>query len=255
MIRCRFSAHIFFVFSLASGCGFRTAAPSGDFESVKAKAHKLFTEGKYAEALGPAQETVLLAKAKYGNDSPELADCIAGVGRIQASLGKPAEAVIAFDQAVEIFRRAKVTGPQLAMPIIWSASNLQGMKKYDLAEDRYLAGIKVLNDVGDENSFELISAAVDYAGLKIVRGTPNEADDFLQMALKALKLSPESPPNIYCRTLNNLGEIRYLRGDYQDALNYYQQALEMALEKIPNEERMIGVFRKNVKNAKGKLSR
>jgi tetratricopeptide (TPR) repeat protein len=195
---------------------------------------------------------VLLAKAKYGKDSPELADCIAGVGRLQASLGKPAEAAIAFDQAAEIFHRAKVTGPQLAMPIIWSAANLQAMRKYDLAEERYLAGMKVLNDAGDENSFELISAAVDYASLKIVRGTPQEAENFLQMALKALKVSPESPPNIYCRTLGNLGETRYLRGDYQDALNYYQQASDMAVEKIPNEQRFIAVYRKDVENAKEK---
>lgn len=236
-------------------CGSRSPGPPVNVDALKAQTHKLFTEGKFAEALGPARATVLAAETKYGKDSPELADCIAGVGRIQASLGNPAEAVIAFDQAVEINRRAKVTGPQLAMPIIWSAANLQAMKKYDLAEERYLAGMKVLNDAGDENSFELISAAVDYASLKIVRGTPQEAEDFLQLALKALKLSTESNPNIYCRTLNNLGEIRYLRGDYQDALNYYQQALDMALEKIPEEQRMIAVFRKNVENAKGKLKK
>ena len=245
---------VFFTFCLA-GCGSRPATPFTDFDTIKAKTHKLFTEEKYAEAIGPARETVLLAEAKFGKDSPELADCIAGVGRIQASLGNPAEAVIAFDQAVEINRRAKVTGLQLAMPIIWSAANLQAMKKYDLAEERYLAGMKVLNDAGDENSFELISAAVDYASLKIVRGTPQEAEDFLQLALKALKLSTESNPNIYCRTLNNLGEIRYLRGDYQDALKYYQQALDMALEKNPEEQRMISVFRKNVENAKGKMKK
>ena len=115
------------------------------------------------------------------------------------------------------------------MPIIWSAANLQAMKKYDIAEQRYWAGMKVLNDAGDENSFELVSAAVDYASMKIVGGKPQEAEDFLQMALKALKGLPESPLNIYCRILNNLGEIRYLRGDYQDALNYYQQALDLSL--------------------------
>jgi tetratricopeptide (TPR) repeat protein len=238
-----------------AGCGSRSPGPPVNVDAIKAQAHKLFTEGKFAEALGPARATVLAAETKYGKDSPELADCIAGVGRIQASLGNPAEAVIAFDQAAEIFRRVKVTGPQLAMPIIWSAANLQAMRKYDLAEERYLAGIKVLNDAGDENSFELVSAAVDYASLKIVRGTPQDAEDFLQMALKALKVSQDSNPNIYCRTLNNLGEIRFLRGDYQDALNYYQQELDMALEKIPEEQRMIAVFRKNVENAKGKMEK
>jgi tetratricopeptide (TPR) repeat protein len=242
------------VFCLA-GCGSRSPGPPVNVEALKAQTHKLFTEGKFAEALGPARATVLAAETKYGKDSPELADCIAGVGRVQASLRNPAEAIIAYDQAEEIFRRAKVTGPQLAMPIIWSAANFQAMKKYDLAEERYLAGIKVLNDAGDENSFELISAAVDYAGLKIERGTPQDAENFLLMALKALKLSPESQPNIHARTLNNLGEIRYLRADYEDALNYYQQALDMAVEKTPDEKRFIAVYRKNVENAKGKLKK
>lgn len=254
MILLRIFPPVLLSLALASGCGSRPPEPPVDVDALKAQAHKLFTEGKYSEALGPARATVLAAEAKYGKDSPELADCIAGVGRIQASLGNPAEAVIAFDQAAETFRRAKVAGPQLAMPIIWSAANLQAMKKYDLAEQRYLAGIKVLNDAGDENSFELVSAAVDYASMKIVGGKPQEAEDFLQMALKALKGSPESPPNTYCRTLNNLGEIRYLRGDYQDALNYYQKALDMAVEKIPDEQRFIAVFRKNVENAKAKLA-
>jgi hypothetical protein len=52
--------------------------------------------------------------------------------------------------------------------------------------------------------------------------------------------------------LGNLGETRYLRGDYQDALNYYQQASDMAVEKIPNEQRFIAVYRKDVENAKEK---
>ena len=112
-----------------------------------------------------------------------------------------------------------------------------------------------MTEAGDEDSFELLSAMVDLSGIQIQRGKPQEAEDFLQVALKAGRRQEDCPPNMHCRILNNLGEIRYLGGDYSEALNYYTRALDLAVEKIPADQRMITQFRKNVENAKAKLGK
>ena len=77
----------------------------------------------------------------------------------------------------------------------------------------------------------------------------------MQIALKVCRNEPDVPPGIYANVLNNIGEVNYLRQDYDTALKYYQEAFDMAEKKISNRPELIAVYRKNVENAKGKLKK
>lgn len=91
-----------------------------------------------------------------------------------------------------------------------------------------------------------------------------DAKDFLyisifkttwQMALKVCRNDPEVPPGIYVNVLNNIGEINYLRQDYETALKYYQEAFGMAEKKMADRPELVAVYRKNVESAKGKMKK
>jgi tetratricopeptide (TPR) repeat protein len=235
---------------VATGCG--TSKPTGDPESLKNQALQLFHEGKYQAALPVIRAAIQAGEDQKGTAKVDLGDCYSGLGQILSMMDQPKEALAAYDKATLINTQNKVKGLRLAKPILYSSDCSIKLGNLQDAETRVAKAITAMTEAGDENSFELVSAMVDLAGIQIQRGKGKEAEDFLQAALKVSRSQDDFPPNMRCRILNNLGEIRYLDGDYPEALNYYTRALDLAVEKMPSDEIMIPQFRKNVENAKAK---
>ena len=236
-----------------AGCG--ASKLTGDPESMKNQALQLFHEGKYQAALPLIRAAIQAGEDQKDKARVDLGDCYSGLGQILSLMDQPKEALAAYDKATLINTQNKVKGLKLAKTILYSSDCSIKLGDLQDAETRVAKAITVMTEAGDENSFELVSAMVDLAGIQIMRGKGKEAEDFLQAALKVSRTQDDFPPNMRCRILNNLGEIRYLDGDYSEALNYYTRALDLAVEKIPAEKQMITQFRKNVDNAKAKLGK
>jgi tetratricopeptide (TPR) repeat protein len=73
--------------------------------------------------------------------------------------------------------------------------------------------------------------------------------------LKACRIEANIPAPLFCNVLNNIGEIHFLRGEYDDALKYYKEALDMAEAKMPTNITALPVYRKNVQSTKAKLKK
>ena len=239
--------------ALLAGCG--TSKTPADPDALKAEALRLFREGKYEAALPILRAAIQAGEEQKDKSSIDLGDCYSGLGQILSLMNQPKEALAAYDKATLINTQNKVKGLKLAKTILYSSDCSIKLGDLQDAETRVARAITAMTEAGDENSFELVSAMVDLAGIQIMRGKGREAEDFLQTALKISRTQDDFPPNMRCRILNNLGEIRYLDGDYSEALNYYTRALDLAVEKIPGENQMITQFRKNVDNAKAKLGK
>jgi|GEM_PF-4625854 len=238
---------------VATGCG--TSKPTGDPESLKNQALQLFHEGKYQAALPVIRAAIQAGEDQKGTAKVDLGDCYSGLGQILSMMDQHKEAIAAYDKATLINTQNKAQGLKLAIPILYSSGCSVKLGDLQDAEKRIAKAITAMTEAGDENSFQLVSAIIDLSGLQIQKGKPQEAEDFLQVALKACRSQDDCPPSLLCRILNNLGEIRYLGGDYSEALKYYKQALDLAVEKMPADQLMIPQFRKNVDNAKAKLGK
>jgi tetratricopeptide (TPR) repeat protein len=238
---------------LIAGCG--TSKSPADVDSLKAEAFLLYEEGKPAQAIPIARAALAAAEKKYRPDSEELADCWIGLGRILASNKQFEEAIQSFDKALLIYRSSKAGKEYQAMALLHSAGAYFNFDKLDQATERYVEAVLAFKEAGMENSLNCLSAVVDLAGIQIKKGDLANADGFLQSALKACRTEPNVPAPIYCTVLNNIGEIYYLRGEYEDALKYYKEAVEMAEAKMPTNIIGLPVYRKNVQNAKAKLKK
>ena len=234
------------------GC---SSKPYKSLEDLKRETNDLIIKKDFPKALKSANAMLAKAEKDHGALSRECADCWLGYGKVQVGVKDYRKAAESFDKAAEIFTSLKAEAPILAQALFAAGANLAEVNEFDQAEERMARGIQILNNTGDENSFNIISASTDLASMWLRRGRTKDAEDLLQNLLKPCRNDPKTPPNILARILNNLGEIRYLRGDYGDALDYYQQALDLAQAKMPENDQMISVFKKNVENAKGKMKK
>ena len=239
------------MFCLA-GC---SSQPDKTLEELKRETNDFIVKKDFPKALKSANAMLAKAEKDHGALSRECADCWLGYGKVQVGLKDYGKAAEGFDKAAEIFTSLKAEASVLAQTLFAAGANLAEVSEFDQAEERMARGIQILNNSGDENSFNIISASTDLASMWLRRGRTKDAEDLLQNLLKPCRNDPNTPPNILARILNNLGEIRYLRADYADALDYYQQALDLARAKMPENDQMISVFKKNVENAKGKMKK
>jgi len=235
-----------------TGCG---SQPDKSLEDLKRETNDFIVKKDFPKALKSANAMLTKVEKDHGAVSRECADCWMGYGKVQFGLKDYKKSAAAFDKAAEIITELKTDRPLLAQALFAAGANLAEVNEFDQAEERMARGIQILNKSGDENSFNLVSASTDLASMWLRRGRSNDAEDLLQKLLKPCRNDPNTPPHVLARILNNLGEIRYLRGDFEDGLDYYQQALDLAQAKMPENEQMISVFKKNVENAKGKMKK
>jgi tetratricopeptide (TPR) repeat protein len=241
------------MFCLA-GCGSQPTLTAEQIDDLKTQAFKLFQDNKYKEAIPLIWKAVQAGEKVYPKKSPDLADLYAGLGRSLQGAGRFAEALPPLEKGIAIYRALPDKKPELArmqghlgLCLAQSGKDDQGFKTMFESVSTYV-------DAGLENSVECLGALVSLSAVGIKNKKYKESEDILQMALKVCRNEPDIPPGIYVNVLNNIGEIIYLRQDYEKALKYYQEALGMAEKKISRPE-LVTVYRNNVENAKGKLGK
>ena len=120
-----------------------------------------------------------------------------------------------YDEAIQCYDRAIEIDPQYALA--WSNKGvaLDDQGKYDEAIQCYDHVIEI--DPQDTDSWNL--------KLNIIAGRKGKIGDALTLCNKALEMNPESST-----LLDYKGEILYCLGDYEEALTYYNKALEIELD-------------------------
>ena len=236
-----------------TGCGTSPNLTKEQIDDLKSKGFKLFQEEKYKEAILLAREAAQAAEKVYPKDSPDLADLYAGLGRtLQADKRYP-DAIPAFEKAIAIYRSSPDKKRELARTLNFLGICLAEYGKDDQALKVMFESVGTYADAGLDSSVECLSAVTTLSAVAIKNKKYKEAEDVMQIALKVCRSEPDIPPGIFANVLNNIGEVNYLRQDYDTALRYYQEAFDMADKKISNRPELIAVYKKNVESAKSKL--
>ena len=242
------------VFCLA-GCGASPNLTKEQIDELKSKGFKLFQEEKYKEAIPLAQKAAQAAEKAYPKDSPDLADLYAGLARSLQGDKRYADAIPAFEKAIAIYRNLPDKKRELARTLNFLGTCLAEYGKDDQALKVMFESVATYAEAGLDSSVECLEAVVNLAAAGIKNKKYKEAEDVMQIALKVCRNEPDVPSGIYANVLNNIGEVNFLRQDYDTALKYYQEAFDMADKKMSSRPEVVAVYRKNVENAKGKLKK
>jgi tetratricopeptide (TPR) repeat protein len=242
------------LFCLA-GCGTSPTLTKEQIDELKSKGFKLFQEEKYKEAIPLAQKAAQAAEKVYPKDSPDLADLYAGLARSLQGDKRYADAIASFEKAIAIYRTLPDKKRELARTLNFLGVCLAEYGIDDQALKVMFESVATYADAGLDSSVDCLEAVVNLAAVGIKNKKYKEAEDVMQIALKVCRNEPDIPPGIYANVLNNIGEVNFLRQDYDTALKYYQEAFDMAEKKMSSRSDVVAIYRKNVENAKGKLKK
>ena len=238
-----------------AGCGTNPTLTKEQIDELKSQGFKLFQEEKYKQAIPIAQKAVQAAEKAYPKDSPDLADLYAGLARTLQGDKRYADAIASFEKAIAIYRTLPDKKRELARTLNFFGVCLAEYGKDDQALKVMFESVATYAEAGLDSSVECLSAVTTLSAVAIKNKKYKEAEDVMQIALKVCRSEPDVPPGIYANVLNNIGEVNYLRQDYDTALKYYQEAFDMAEKKMSSRPEVVAVYRKNVENAKGKLQK
>ena len=238
-----------------AGCGSSPTLTAEQIDELKSKGFKLFQEEKYKQAIPLAQKAAQAAEKVYPKDSPDLADLYAGLGRSLQGDKRYAEAIASFEKGIAIYRSLPNKKQELARTLNFLGTCLAEYGIDDQALKVMFESVGTYADAGLDSSVDCLEAVVNLAAVGIRNKKYRESEDVMQIALKVCRNEPNVPPGIYANVLNNIGEVNYLRQDYDTALKYYQEAFDMADKKMSSRPEVVAVYRKNVENAKGKLKK
>lgn len=238
-----------------TGCGSSPTLTAEQIDDMKSKGFKLFQEEKYKEAIPLAQKAAQAAEKVYPKDSPDLADLYAGLARSLQGDKRYADAIASFEKAIAIYRTLPDKKRELARTLNFLGTCLAEYGKDDQALKVMFESVGTYAEAGLDSSVECLEAVVNLAAVGIKNKKYKEAEDVMQLSLKVCRNEPNIPPGIFANVLNNIGEVNYLRQDYDTALKYYQEAFDMADKKMSSRPEVVAVYRKNVENAKGKLKK
>ena len=238
-----------------AGCGTSPTLTVEQIDEMKSQGLKLFQKEQYKEAILLAQKAVQAAEKVYPKDSPDLADLYAGLGRSLQGDKRYAEAIASFEKAIAIYRSLPDKKRELARTLNFLGICLAEYGKDDQALKVMFESVGTYADAGLDSSLDCLEAVVNLAAVGIRNKKYRESEDVMQVALKVCRNEPNIPPGIFANVLNNIGEVNYLRQDYDTALRYYQEAFDMADKKMSSRPEVVAVYRKNVENAKGKLKK
>jgi tetratricopeptide (TPR) repeat protein len=238
-----------------AGCGTSPTLTAEQIDELKSQGFKLFQEEKYKEAIPLAQKAAQAAEKVYPKDSPDLADLYAGLARSLQADKRYADAIQAFEKGIAIYRTLPDNKRELARMLTFLGVCLAEYGKDDQALKVMFESVATYADAGLDSSLDCLSAVVTLSAVGIKNKKYRESEEVMQIALKVCRNEPDIPPGIYANVLNNIGEVNYLRQDYETALRYYQEAFDMADKKMSSRPEVVAVYRKNVESAKGKLKK
>ena len=148
------------------------------------------------------------------------------LGAAYASLNKPDDALVNYQQALEI-RRSLGDKKGIADGLDMMAQTYDGLGKSDLALKNYNDALQIYREIGDQqNTGDVL---LDLGQFHNDRGSYDEALKLFKESLQIQRDLHNSNNEALC--LNNIGNTYYFKSDYDDARTYFEQALQLR-EKI-----------------------
>jgi tetratricopeptide (TPR) repeat protein len=184
--------------------------------------------GNAAEELKRAQKALTLAKQKYGDKHPHVAQSLNNIGAALQALGKTEEGLTYSKQALEIF---KALYGDKHLHVATSLNNigfaLQALGKTEEGLTYSKQALEIRKALyGDKHPSVAISLNNIGSALKAL-GKTEEGLTYYKQALEILKtFYGDKHPHV-AQSLNNIGDALKALGKTEEGLAYLKQALEI----------------------------
>ena len=196
------------------------------WRELNEQASKLRDEGKFADAIRPAEESIRVAETTFGAEHPNAAESLNNLGLLYKRLGRYAEAEPLYRRALAILE--KTFGPEhpnVAACLGNLAELYRAQAKYAEAEPLYKRSLAIMEKVLGPDDPDVATSLNNLAALYYEQGRYTDAEPLFQRAV-AIQEKASGPDNpIVATSLNNLGALYKEQGRYGEAEPVYKRAL------------------------------
>jgi tetratricopeptide (TPR) repeat protein len=226
----------------------RKAEVAKQSAELTTRAAELYRQGKYAEALGPAEQALALRQrlypaARYPDGHPDLAQSLSWLGGLLEAQGEYTRALPYAQRALAMRERLYPAArypdghPDLARSLNNLGALLEARGEYARAQPYHEHALAMWEKLYPAARYpdghpDLANSLSWLGGLLEAQGEYARALPYAQRALAMYEQLypamryPDGHPDL-ARSLNNLGALLEAQGEYARALPYYERALAM----------------------------
>jgi CHAT domain-containing protein/lipopolysaccharide biosynthesis regulator YciM len=205
-------------------------------EKLNQRVEKLYSQGKYSEAIPLVEKALDLYKSLPGDHRSDIATSINNLAELYKSQGRYEKAEPLYLQALEL--RKSLLGNR-HLRIASSLNNLaelySSQGRYEKAEPLYLQALELRKSLLDDRHPDLATSLNNLASLYKSQGRYEKAEPLYLQALELRKSSLGEQHPYVATSLNNLASLYKSQGRYEKAEPLYLQALEL-LKLLPGEQ-------------------
>jgi CHAT domain-containing protein/tetratricopeptide (TPR) repeat protein len=197
---------------------------------------RLYTQGKYQEALNAAQRSAMRTKDTSGEEHPVYAQTLNNLATLYYLMGAFEKAEPLYLQAQEIWKKALgEEHPNYATSLNNLAELYRFTGAYEKAEPLFTQALQIRKKALGEEHPNYAQSLSNLALLYYSMGAYEKAEPLFRQALKIRKKALGVNHREYATSLNNLALLYYSLRDYEKAEPLFQQAL-MIRKKVLGEE-------------------
>ena len=204
-------------------------AQEARWNKLNAQIKQLYQQGKYEEAVPPAQEALRVAEATFGPEHRNFATSLNNLAELYRQQGRYADAEPLYKRALAIWE--KTLGPDHP-DVAFSLNNLATLYRqqgrYGDAEPLYKRALAIREKALGPDHPEVATSLNNLATLYMEQGRYADAEPLYKrgLAIWEKALGP-SHPNV-AQSLNNLAELYRQQGRYADAEPLFRRALSIS---------------------------
>jgi tetratricopeptide (TPR) repeat protein/CHAT domain-containing protein len=197
-----------------------------DAQRAFEEGQRLYTEGKYAEAVPLTERALVLREAVLGDAHPEVADCLDLLGRLHQQQGNHARAEPLHQRALAI--REALLGkahPDVATSLNNLARFYVDRGLYDRAEPLHERALAIQEAALGLNHPDVAISLNHLANLYKDQGLYDRAEPLYERALAIREAALGKDHPLVARSLNSLALLYWEQGLYAQAEPLYERAL------------------------------
>jgi CHAT domain-containing protein/Tfp pilus assembly protein PilF len=192
---------------------------------------QLRQQGKAAEALAPAQETVRVAQATFGADNPHVALSLNELGLLQRDLEKYSDAEASFHQALTIDVKAYGQDNTEVASVLNNIGDLYRIEgRYPEAEKAFHLAMSVHEKVLGPDSPDVAVNASNLAMVYVAEGRYADAEPLYRRVISIDEKAKGSDASGLAIDFSNLADLYGNQGKYADAEPLFIKALSMDIK-------------------------
>jgi tetratricopeptide (TPR) repeat protein len=197
------------------------------------QAVELYQQGKYNEAIPPAEKALAIFKKLLGENHPDTATSLNNLAGLYESQGRYSKAEPLYKQALAIIKaQLGDNHPLTAKSLNNLAALYESQGRYSEAEALYKQALAIWQRQLGNNNPDTAASLNNLAGLYEFQGRYSEAEPLYKQALAIRKAQLGDNHPDTAASLNNLAALYESQGRYSEAEPLFKQALAIRKKQL-----------------------